>query len=146
MPESALHRELVSRLVSAVQARRSGSWFLFVDSNDGNVSEGCPPILRSVCPDLYARENRGRHVVIGEAKTSRDLDNLHTEEQLYEYFLHLSNESSGELLVAVPLMSVGAAHRLCRAARARVGCGVVPFEVMGWLFGPNRALCEVWRG
>jgi hypothetical protein len=146
MPESALHRELVSRLRSAVQVRRSGSWFLFLDANDGIASEGCPPILGSVCPDLYARENPGHHVVIGEAKTSRDLDNLHTEKQLYEYFLHLSNEPSGELLLAVPLMSVGAAHRLCRAARAQVGCEVVPFEVMGWLFGVNKALCEVWRG
>ena len=109
--------------------------------------QGCPfTILRSVCPDLYARENVAPHVVIGEAKTSRDLDNLHTDKQLYEYFVHLSTEPSGELLLAVPLMSAGAAHRLCRAARARVGCGTVPFEVMGWLFGPNKAICEVWRG
>lgn len=146
MPESTLHRELVNRLAAAVRLRRSGSWFLFVDSNDGNVSEGCPPILRSVCPDLYARENVGSHVVIGEAKTSRDLDNVHTEKQLYEYFLHLSDEPSGELLLSVPMMSAGAAHRLCRAARARVGCGGVPFEVMGWLFGPNKAMSEIWRG
>lgn len=146
MPESVLHRQLVGHLTSCVRSRRSGSWFLFVDSNTEDVSEGCPPILRSVCPDLYARENVVRHVVIGEAKTARDLDNLHTEKQLYEYFRHLAEEESGELLLAVPLICAGAAHRLCRAARSRAGCPSVPFEILGLMLGTKKAICEVWRG
>jgi len=95
MAESELHRQLVSGLASLVRQRRSGSWFLFADSNRDPSSQGCPPTLRSVCPDIYARENFVNYVVIGEAKTTRDLDNLHTQRQLIEYFTHLAGEESG---------------------------------------------------
>jgi hypothetical protein len=144
MGETELHRRLARSLASLVRARRSGSWFLFLDVSD-EVSEGCPPILGTSCPDLYARETPDSHLVIGEAKNSRDLDNLHTEKQFGEYFAHLAAQESGELIVAVPLLSAGAAHRLCRIAKAKVGSKKVPFEITGWMFGPSPTY-EAWRG
>lgn len=144
MGETDLHRRLVLSLASLIRERRSGSWFLFLDATDED-SQGCPPILGSSCPDLYAREIPNSHLVIGEAKTSRDLDNPHTEKQLGEYFHHLATQDSGELIVAVPLFSAGAAHRLCRVAKAKAGTVTVPFEITGWVFGP-KPRCGVWRG
>jgi hypothetical protein len=144
MAETDLHKRLVRSLASLVRQRRSGSWFLFVDAIDERC-EGCPPIVGSSCPDLYARENPNNYLIIGEAKTARDLDNPHTEQQLGEYFTHLTAQASGELIVAVPLLCAGAAHRLCRVAKAKFNAENVPFEITGWMFGP-KPTCGVWRG
>src|SRR5262249_34533249 len=94
MPESDLHKRLVTALASLVRKRRSSSWFLFVDSGVQHPSDGCSPILGCARPDVYARENVSHHVIIGEAKTACDLDNSHTERQLFEYFRHLSGQQS----------------------------------------------------
>ena len=145
MGETDLHRRLVQGLASLLKKRRSGSWFLFLDGKDFSESQGCPPILGSVCPDLYARENSGNYLIIGEAKTARDLDNEHTERQLCEYFAHLAAQDSGELLMAVPLLAAGAAHRLCRSAKVKASAEDIPFEITGWMFG-RQAAHEVWRG
>jgi len=47
--------------------------------------------------------------------------------------------------MAVPFLSAGTAHRLCRAARISASAARIPFEVTGWMFGKEIA-CEVWRG
>jgi hypothetical protein len=145
MSESDLHKRLVSGLVAHVRQRRSRSWQVFLDSRDDAEVYACPPLLGSACPDLYARENLINHLVIGEAKTALDLENAHTEKQLAEYFSHLLEQNSSELIMAVPLMCVGAAHRLCRAAKAKVAGEKVPFEITGWMFGAKPRY-EVWRG
>jgi hypothetical protein len=145
MSEGDLHKRLVQGLVTHVRQRRSGSWNLFLDSrNDSEYFASCPT-LGSACPDLYAREHLVNHLVVGEAKTALDLENSHTEKQLIEYFSHLSKQNSSELIMAVPLMCVGAAHRLCRAARTKCLVEKVPFEITGWMFGATPKY-EVWRG
>jgi hypothetical protein len=118
---------------------------VFLDSRDDPEVYACPPLLGAACPDLYARENLVNHLVIGEAKTALDLENSHTEKQLIEYFSHLSEQKSSEFIMAVPLMCAGAAHRLCRAARAKSAIETIPFEITGWMFGA-KSKYEVWRG
>jgi hypothetical protein len=135
----------VQGLVAHVRQRRSGSWNLFLDSRNDSEFFACSPTLGSACPDLYAREHVGNHLVVGEAKTALDLENSHTEKQLMEYFSHLAEQNSSEFIMAVPLMCAGAAHRLCRAARTKCLVEKVPFEITGWMFGVEPRY-EVWRG
>lgn len=143
MPESKLHRLLVQSLVASVEGRQK-DWFLFVDG-DHSRSHGCPPQLEAVRPDLYARANETRHVVIGEAKTTFDIETAHTALQLDTYFRHLSLERSGELLLAVPYLCAGQAHRICRRIRQLAGAGSVPFEISGWMYGSS-TIQRAWRG
>lgn len=143
MPEGDLHKRLVQRLVSSVEYRFTDA-FLFVDGDHAR-SHGCPPQLEAVRPDLYARDRFTRHVVIGEAKTTFDIDNAHAAIQLESYFRHLALEPSGELLVAVPYLCGGQAYRICRNTRRLVGADSVAFEVSGWMFG-RATFSRVWRG
>jgi hypothetical protein len=145
MPESDLHRQLVLSLGDLIRQRRSGSWIMFLDCEPNIEYDGCPPMLDTVRPDIYARERHVSHVVIGEAKTSKDIDNPHTEGQLAAYFDHLSDLPSAELVLAVPYLFAGTAHRLCRSLKIRKGYKHIPFEIGGWMFG-SRTICEIWRG
>jgi hypothetical protein len=144
MSESSLHRLLVQGIVQSLQGREDTRWFLFVDG-DSTRSHGCPPQLSDVRPDVYARAEASGQLVVGEAKTAGDLENDHTIRQLEAYFKHLASHSSCELWLAVPFMYAGQAHRLCRMVRATAGCGHVPFEVSGWMFG-RKTISKVWRG
>lgn len=143
MPESDLHRLLVQSLVGSVEVRHKDC-FLFVDGDHAR-SHGCPPQLEAVRPDLYARARVTRHVVIGEAKTTFDIETVHTAIQLSTYFRHLAAEESGELLLAVPYLCAGQAHRICRRIRQLAAAESVPFEVSGWMFGSS-TIQRAWRG
>ena len=143
MPESNLHRRLVQSLVASVEGRHQ-DWFLFVDG-DYSRSNGCPPQLETVRPDLFARARETRHVVIGEAKTTFDLETTHTAVQLDTYFRYLALERSGELILAVPYLCAGLAHRVCRRIRLAAGVGAVPFEISGWMYGSS-TIQRAWRG
>jgi hypothetical protein len=142
MAESALHKQLIRSLVGSIVAQHEDC-FLFADG-DHTHSQGCPPQLEAVRPDVYPRL-RNRHVVIGEAKTPFDIDKPHTKVQLDAYFRHLACEPSGELLVAVPYLCVGLTHRLCRHIRRLAGAESVPFEVSGWMYG-STTIQRAWRG
>jgi hypothetical protein len=144
MAETDLHRKLVRGLAGIVRRREECSWLLFIDGEDDH-SHGCPPQLFCVRPDVYARESRTGHVLIGEAKTASDIENDHTAAQLSVYFQHLSTHPSGEFLFAVSLMHAGLAYRFCNVIRKQAGCPHVPFQVTGWMFGP-RTFVRAWRG
>ncbi len=144
MAESDLHRKLVKGLADVIRRREECSWLLFVDAQD-DCSQGCPPQLVSLRPDLYARDGRTGHILIGEAKTARDIENDHTAAQLSMYFQHLSTHPSAELMFAVSLMHAGLAYRFCNVIRKQAGCQHVPFQVSGWMFGP-KTFMRVWRG
>lgn len=145
MSEGAVHRRLVQVLSMRIRLGRSQSWMLFVDGGSRLDTDGCPPSLERVRPDVYARENVTKHVIIGEAKTAKDLDNDHTLHQLVAYFQHLALQQSGELVMAVPFHLAGAAHRLCNLARRLSGAPTVPFVITGWMFG-SQVACEAWDG
>ena len=88
-------------------------------------------------PDVYAVERESRRTIIGEAKTADDIDNNHTRRQLAAYFEHLAQSPSGEIWMAVELMSGGTAHRVCRAVRRGVGTGQISFVITGWRSCPG---------
>jgi hypothetical protein len=134
MSESDLHKRLVKAILGEVSLRIGPGGLLFVDGPHDD-SDGCPPTLGQLRPDVFARGRINSEVIIGEAKTARDIDNDHTFAQLSVYFHYLANERRGELWLSVPYEAVGMGHRVCRQIRRTSAQHTVPFVVFGWLFG-----------
>lgn len=141
MSESIAHRNLVMALMEDIsqQAWNSGP-FLYADS--GGLAP--PPLIGRARPDVYAHFVLQDRAIVGEAKTSRDLESFHTAGQFEAYFEHLSLKAGGEFWLAVPWESAGTAMRVCTATKARMRCSV-PFRVSAWLLGaPN--FSRAWYG
>ncbi len=145
VPEGDVHRALVRLLSQRIAGDKPLGWASFIDGACFDERAGIPPQLGDFRPDVYAVERVSRRIVIGEAKTVDDIDNDHTRSQLASYFRHLASGPAGEIWMAVPMLSGGAAHRLCRAARASADAGQIGFVITGWLFGP-KPVVETWRG
>lgn len=141
MSESAVHRNLVAALMEDI-ARQPWEFepFLYADSN----GVALPPLIGSARPDVYAHFSLQDRAIVGEAKTSRDLESFHTTSQFEAYFEHLGAKSGGELWLAVPWLSAGAAIRICTATKARMG-SPVPFKVSAWLLGEQN-FSRAWYG
>jgi len=144
MSESPLHAELVQRMASTLRLSHE-DWLVFIDGAD-LTSLGCPPQLVGARPDLFARNRRSSHVLIGEAKTPFDIDNPHTELQIDTYFRFLQHERSGELHVAVPYLCAGQAIRICHQRKRQTGSLRVPFTVSGWMFNSRASHVDHWHG
>ena len=54
-----------------------------------NPGDEVPPIIGSFRPDVYGADNEHQTIIIAEAKTDKDIDNLHTEQQLKSFINHL---------------------------------------------------------
>lgn len=140
-----MHRRLVRLLSERIASDAPMSWASFIDGVAVGDRDGIPPYLEAYRPDIYAVERGSRRTIIGEAKTALDIDNDHTRCQLGAYFRHLAEGSAGEVWMAVPMMSAGTAHRVCRVVRQELGLNTVRFVITGWLIGP-RPICETWHG
>jgi hypothetical protein len=146
MTEGTSHKLLVSGLRRVLTDRYPGSWHVFTDGGAPSAfGVGRPPTLESVRPDLFARNPVTTGVIIGEAKSSRDIENPHTENQLREYFQFLEGQTAGTLLLSVPYFDAGTAFRLCRSMRTVEKCKSAKFEVIGWMFGAEPRY-GVWSG
>jgi hypothetical protein len=143
--EGDAHRQLVRLLAARIVGEVSHNWSSFIDGAGWDKRAGVPPLLEIYRPDIYAVERGSGRTVIGEAKTADDIDNNHTRQQLAAYFRHLSGGAGGEVWMAVPMLSAGTAHRLCRVVRQQICLTSIRFVVTGWFFGPT-AICETSCG
>jgi hypothetical protein len=145
VPEGDVHRELVRLLSERIAGNAPLAWASFIDGARLDERDGVPPAVGAYRPDIYAIMRGSGRTVIGEAKTSIDIDTEHTKRQLAAYFRHLGEGAGGEVWMAVPMMSAGTAHRVCRVVRQGLRLGVIRFVITGWLLGP-RPICETWHG
>ena len=83
MAESNIHIRLVTALVSwiAVKYFRGERGSLLIDAPD-SPAIAKPPGIGGYVPDVIGQDLPGSVVVIGEAKTAGDMENMHTQEQL----------------------------------------------------------------
>jgi len=103
MSESVRHMKLVRSLVTWVAHAYFGgdAGHILVDSAESSLS-GRPPLLGGFVPDLYAKRLRLSSIVVGEAKTARDLENRHTRAQLIAFLEHCAEFPDSVLVLAVP--------------------------------------------
>ncbi|MCY3767943.1 MAG: hypothetical protein OXG56_01035 [Gammaproteobacteria bacterium] len=60
-----------------------------------------PPLINGFRPDVISRSNLENSIVIAEAKTDRDLDNKHTENQIASFINYLEKKGNGCLVLSV---------------------------------------------
>jgi len=141
MSESLIHQKLVTVLLEDVKAcAGTPPPFIYADSHGAAL----PPLIGNVRPDVYAHFTLQNRAIVGEAKTSGDVESMRTLLQLEQYFEHLKENPLGELWIAVPWTSAGAAVRTCGALKRRMNSPVA-FRVSAWMFGAQ-SLSRIWHG
>jgi len=106
MAESALHIEIVRQMYNWVRdgifSGDDGS--IFVSLPEASVHTKPPNLLFGYQPDLYAIDHKNNLLVVGEAKTIRDIDRPHSIEQ-YKSYLNtcLQHDGPSYLVFAVPI-------------------------------------------
>jgi hypothetical protein len=136
MAESRSHIVLVSILVqwiadSLLDGDRS---YIIVDDPDSS-GKMKPPMIGHFVPDVFVSHTKKHLCVIGEAKTSHDIDNTHTIQQI-DTFLQKCGESGNSLFVlAVPWHRVGLAASLLDYRKRKMGLQYVKSRVLEKLPG-----------
>lgn len=136
MSESDHHRILVQALAREISA--DSIWcnqpILYCDILDG-ITLDVPPIIGSNRPDVFARDLATSASIIGEAKTTNDIDNQHTFDQLASFFDYLRSQPHGELWMGVPWLNAGTAIRVCTHMRKKSAALHVPIRVLSFMIG-----------
>lgn len=115
MGESAGHTILVDSIKKYVLEwyRNSSDLCIYFDSPSGHFNDK-PPEIEGFIPDVYATLLKEDIVIIGEAKTVRDLESRHSKRQLEAFLKHCFNKRKAILIIAVPWDLVNSAKSLIR--------------------------------
>lgn len=138
MAEGLQHQRLVERIVNAVVGALNGSEEMLC-LVDGTVdSDGIPHLIGGFRPDVYATDTS--IVIVGEAKTPRDLESPRTKHQLRAFLKYVEAHTSRHLVLAVHWTNVATAKSVLRntspnwgTVRRRVHIldGIYPLAIPG---------------
>ena len=131
MAESSNHILLVNHLKSWVIEKflDGDEGKIFVDHPDSNSCQR-PPIMNGFIPDIYVPSGPYGLMIIGEAKTARDLERKHSQNQ-FEQFLNKCAEVNNSLfIIAVPWYSVRLAESILKYLKNKSNAGMVTTEVL----------------
>lgn len=135
MSESVTHRHLVRQLYRWVSIQYFAGGFEDVLVDDGDPMTGPrPPNIGGAVPDVFAKFVNGDAVVIGEAKTSRDLESPRSMDQIEQFYGYCARRRGSMLILAVPWTHENAAHLLLRSVRRRSSDGFAETRVMRQLW------------
>ncbi len=136
MGESLTHIRLVDALsLWIVETYLDGdSGYIMVDGPNSSRNDR-PPKIGGFVPDVFVPNGPGGRLIIGEAKTTQDLERKHSLEQI-ETFLHRCGQVQNScFLLAVPWHTVRLAESIVRQLRVRAGAENVSTEVLKKLAG-----------
>ena len=118
MPESIKHYELVKELINEARTEvPQGNWKMIL--TDSSESSNLPPkTSEGFRPDIYY--NFDNLLVIGEAKTSNDIDRQHSRSQ-YESYLKECSRFNGVaiFILAVPILDGASANNILQKIRKK---------------------------
>jgi hypothetical protein len=134
MPESACHTNLVGSLVTwiATSYFAGDAGGILVDSP---AAKDRPPKIGGFVPDAFAEAAPRKLMIVGEAKTWRDLESRHTRDQLGAFLRWCQFNGGGVLVLAVPWPITRLAAALVRSLQQRHGCELVRTVVLDKLSG-----------
>ncbi len=72
---------------------------LLVDNID-MLGASKPFAIRGYIPDIYCRFSSSQYLIVGDAKTPRDLDTKHSKLQMEAFISHISTQGNGLFLIA----------------------------------------------
>ena len=117
MAESLNHTALVGRMIAYVRYAIDPSRALIVLHDlPSDIGSDKPPMIEGFRPDLYASNGALQTVIIGEAKTAKDLETSHSLEQYQAYARHLALCAHPTFILAVPWQLKARARFLLRSA------------------------------
>jgi len=100
MSQSDVHRDLVIQIAKEIKSRYSPT--SLVTDIQYSPGDNVPPIIDGFRPDVYATLQAGHTVIIiAEAKTDGDLENVHTDGQLSAFVSYLENKGKGTFILSV---------------------------------------------
>ena len=103
MPESEEHSKLVAMIRSYIADRFcEGQGDRVITDSIGSQSRTRPPSIAGYVPDAYVILDDLGRVVIGEAKSIGDLENLHTEAQVTAFLERCARAEGSVFILAVP--------------------------------------------
>ena len=114
MAESLQHQRLVERVVKAVAVTLSDCNEAICLVDGTTDSDGIPRRIGGFRPDVYAADTS--IVIVGEAKTAKDLESPRTEHQLRAFLKYVEAHTSRHLVLAVPWTAVTTAKSVLRHA------------------------------
>ena len=103
MPESQSHIRLVEALSFWISKSllNGDDGLMFIDRSDRKSFEKPPKIGRYI-PDVYVPSVPKHQMIIGEVKTSNDLEKKHSINQIYEFISKCDEVENSIFILAVP--------------------------------------------
>lgn len=95
-----MHALLVQELEVLIRKNFDERTLLLFADVPGASSDSKPPQLYGFVPDVYVARPR---YIIGEAKTMKDLDTRHSQDQIASFLRYLTTQENGLFILAVPL-------------------------------------------
>ena len=118
--ESFRHVSLVKRLIDVIHAQHNtaGRFLMLADHHSYGADR--PPKIGGYTPDVFASDVPETFHVLGEAKTSDDLDSDRSARQITAFLEHLTLRPASRLYLAVPWLCLPRAQGLVLGLRYEV--------------------------
>jgi hypothetical protein len=94
-----------------------------------------PPSVGGRIPDVFAQSSELNRVIIGEAKTTADIETQRSRNQFTDYLRFLGTQEQAMLVVAVPWDRVNQARSLLRSIQEKTKTHHVKITVLEKLPG-----------
>ena len=113
MAESQEHMLLVGNLVAYIRREFKHVFALVLLQDTANAARGDkPPILNGFVPDVFAYDVPTTITIIGEAKTSADLETDRSRAQIRTFVEFLRWRAKSTFILAVPFGLIGPARTI----------------------------------
>lgn len=120
MPESQQHIATVKRVLAYIEQEYSGVKTLYAATDlPGYASPNRPPNIGGFVPDIFCSDTTATLTVIGEAKTSEDLQKPRSLAQITAFYDHLEHTTSGHLAIGVPWRDEAFVYNFLKRLKAR---------------------------
>lgn len=110
MSESREHQRLVINIYNCVRDKFP-NYCIYTDIQN-HIGDNTPNLINNHRPDLYANSINKNHHIIGEAKTSFDLNLKRSEEQIMAFLYYLESRKNSDFMLSVPYCSGNAAKTI----------------------------------
>lgn len=136
MGESRSHMRLVGALIQWIADNYlSGDLGSILSDSPDSSASAKPPKINNFVPDVYAMVGNEKQLIIGEAKTARDLENRHTCDQLTAFLLQCTQTEDSLFVFAVPWYMTRLARNIVHKIQNKVNANNVVVVVLEKLQG-----------
>jgi len=136
MGESINHIQLVEELVHWIARTylNGDKGYLLIDHPESDVFSK-PPKINGYVPDAFTSSAPHNRTIIGEAKTTRDVERPHSEEQIKAFLRYCSVHENAVFVFAVPWLMTRYAKILLKRLQKETNTSMVTAIVLEGLPG-----------